>query len=140
MSDLKTQPNNANVEQFIEAIADDRRHADCLTLLPIMARITQKAPQMWGDSIVGYGRYHYQYKSGRAGDWFVTGFSPRKREMTIYIMPGFQNYSALLDQLGKHKLGQSCLYIKRLSDIDIGVLEALIATSIQDMKSMYECS
>ncbi|MGD1907992.1 MAG: DUF1801 domain-containing protein [Leptolyngbyaceae cyanobacterium] len=140
MADLKTQPNDANMDQFIQAVADDRRRADCLTLLPIMERITQKVPQMWGDSIIGFGRYHYKYRSGREGNWFVTGFSPRKREMTVYIMPGFENYGDLLAQLGQHRLGKSCLYIKRLADIDLGVLETLVSRSIMDMAALYDCS
>ena len=139
MSALKTQPNDASVEQFIQSVDDDTRRHDCLTLLAIMQRITQKEPKMWGESIVGFGRYHYKYQSGREGDWFVTGFSPRKREITVHIMSGFQNYSALLAQLGKHRLGKSCLYIKRLSDIDISILEALIAKSVTDMEAMYTC-
>ena len=140
MSDLKTQPNDINVEQFIQAVDDEQRRNDCLTLLPIVQRITQEEPTMWGDSIIGFGSYHYKYKSGRGGDWFITGFSPRKREMTVYIMPGFENYSALLEQLGKYRLGKSCFYIKKLSDVDITILEALITQSIADMESMYDCS
>ena len=139
MTGLKTQPNDANVDEFIQSVEDDQRRNDCLTLLPIMQRITQKQPIMWGDSIIGFGNYHYENRSGRGGDWFVTGFSPRKREMTVYIMPGFQNYSVLLEQLGKHRLGKSCLYIKKLSDVNITILESLIAQSVADMKSMYEC-
>lgn len=105
-----------------------------------MQSITQKEPKMWGDSIIGFGSYHYKYKSGREGDWFVTGFSPRKRETTIYTMPGFDNYSDLLETLGKHRLGKSCLYIKKLSDVDTSTLETLLTRSVADMKSMYDCS
>ncbi len=137
MTGLKTQPNDANVNEFIQSVEDEQRRSDCLTLLPIMQRITQTQPTMWGDSIIGFGSYHYENRSGRGGDWFITGFSPRKRELTVYIMPGFQNYSALLEQLGKHRLGKSCLYIKKLSDINITILESLIAQSVADMKSMY---
>ncbi|MEM9486836.1 MAG: DUF1801 domain-containing protein [Cyanobacteria bacterium P01_F01_bin.116] len=140
MSTLKTQPNDASVDQFIQSVDHEQHRHDCLALLSIMQRITQKEPQMWGDSIVGFGSYHYKYASGREGDWFVTGFSPQKRDMTVYIMPGFEKYSALLEQLGKHRLGKSCLYIKKLSDVNISVLETLITQSVADMKSMYDCS
>ena len=139
MSDLKTQPNDASVDEFIQSVDHEQRRNDALILLPIMQRITQREPKMWGDSMVGFGRYHYENKSGRDGNWFVTGFSPRKREMSVYIMPGFENYSALLDQLGKHRLGKSCLYIKKLSDLNLTVLETLIAQSVADMKSTYNC-
>ncbi|NER82486.1 MAG: DUF1801 domain-containing protein [Leptolyngbya sp. SIO1D8] len=139
MSELKTQPNDASVEAFIQSVNDEKRRNDCLILLPIMQRITQKAPKMWGSSIIGFGSYHYKNRSSREGDWFMTGFSPRKREMTVYIMPGFQDYAALLEKLGKHRLGKSCLYIKRLSDVDMPTLEDLITRSISDMESMYEC-
>ncbi|MBE9068788.1 DUF1801 domain-containing protein [Leptolyngbya cf. ectocarpi LEGE 11479] len=140
MSDLKTQPNDASVDKFIQALENEQRRNDCLTLLPIMQRVTQREPTMWGDSMIGFGRYHYRYKSGREGDWFITGFSPRKRELTVYIMPGFENYSALLEQLGKHRLGKSCLYIKKLSDVDITLLETLITQSITEMEARYDCS
>lgn len=140
MADLKTQPNDASVDQFIQSVDDEQRRNDCLILLPLIQRITQKEPKMWGDSIIGFGSYHYKYKSGREGDWFVTGFSPRKRETTIYIMPGFDKYSDLLETLGKHRLGKSCLYIKKLSDVDTSTLETLFTRSVADMKSMYDCS
>ncbi|MBT9317837.1 DUF1801 domain-containing protein [Leptothoe spongobia] len=139
MSGLKTQPNDASVDHFIQSVDNEQRRHDCLTLLPIMQRITQKEPKMWGDSMIGFGQYHYENRSGRGGDWFITGFSPRKREMTVYIMPGFDNYSALLEKLGKHRLGKSCLYIKKLSDVDVTILETLITQSIADMESMYDC-
>ena len=140
MSDLKTQQNNASVDDFIKSVESDDRRNDCLAMLSMMTRITQKVPQMWGDSIVGFGRYHYTYKSGREGDWFVTGFAPRKKELTVYIMPGFEKYSALMKKLGKYKTGKSCLYIKRLSDVDSKTLEDLIAQSISDMEKIYDCS
>lgn len=92
---------------------------------------------MWGDSIVGFGEYHYKYKSGREGDWFITGFSPRKQNLTIYIMPGFSEYADLLKKLGKHKHSVSCLYLNKLADIDFQVLEKLIAKSVVDMASLY---
>jgi hypothetical protein len=104
-----------------------------------MQRITQQEPQLWGGTMVGFGRYHYTYASGRSGTWFITGFAPRKRETTVYIMPGFEPYAALLEQLGKHRLGKSCLYIKRLSDVDMQVLEILIVQSVTDMAARYPC-
>ncbi|MGD1950156.1 MAG: DUF1801 domain-containing protein [Leptolyngbyaceae cyanobacterium] len=139
MSDLKTQPNDASVDEFIRSVDNEQRRNDALILLPMMQRITQREPKMWGDSMIGFGRYHYENKSGRGADWFLTGFSPRKREMSVYIMPGFENYSALLDQLGKHRLGKSCLYLKNLSNLNLTVLETLIAQSVADMKSTYNC-
>lgn len=140
MSDLKTQPNDASVEAFIQSVEDEQRRRDCLTLLPILQRLTQYEPKLWGDSIIGFGSYHYKYKSGRSGDWFITGFAPRKREITVYIMPGLQDYAGLLEKLGKHRLGKSCLYLKRLSDVDMTVLESLITRSVADMKQLYDCS
>lgn len=105
-----------------------------MTLLRIMKQATGAEPAMWGPSIVGYGRYHYKYASGREGDWFVAGFSPRKRDLTLYIVAGFERYEALMAKLGKHTTGKSCLYIKRLADVDLTVLEELIASSVKHMK------
>jgi hypothetical protein len=139
MADLKTQPSDASVDQFIQAVPDEQRRQDAMALLALMQRITQQEPQLWGGTMVGFGRYHYTYASGRSGTWFVTGFAPRKRETTVYIMPGFEPYAALLEQLGKHRLGKSCLYIKRLSDVDMQVLETLIAQSVTDMAAQYPC-
>ena len=106
----------------------------------MMRRITGKPPKMWGTSIVGYGKYHYKYKSGREGDWFITGFAPRKQNLTIYIMPGFTRYPDIMKKLGKYKLGVSCLYIKSLADIDEKLLSELIEKSVFDMREMYECT
>ena len=137
MAELKTKPTNKSVSAFIKSV-DDKRQADCRCILKLMRTITGKKPQMWGSSIVGFGNYHYKYKSGREGDWFVTGFSPRKQNLTIYIMPGFSSYADLLAKLGKCKTSVSCLYVKKLEDIDINVLEKLIAKSIRDMAEMYK--
>jgi hypothetical protein len=139
MADLKTQPSDASVDQFIQAVPDEQRRQDAVALLALMQRITQQEPQLWGGTMVGFGRYHYTYASGRSGTWFITGFVPRKRETTVYIMPGFEPYAALLEQLGKHRLGKSCLYIKRLADVDMQVLETLIAQSVTDMAARYPC-
>ncbi|MEX2499989.1 MAG: DUF1801 domain-containing protein [Wenzhouxiangellaceae bacterium] len=139
MTELKTQPNDASVDAFLEGVEgeDPRKAADCRALIEIMQRATGEAPRMWGKSMVGFGSYHYRYESGREGDWFLVGFSPRKREMTLYIMAGFSRYDELMKQLGKHRTGKSCLYIKRLDDIDIDVLEQLVAASVEYMRQKY---
>lgn len=139
MAELKTKENNASVSAFVKSIENDEKRKDCQTLLALMKEITGKRPKMWGDSIVGFGRYHYKYKSGREGDWFVTGFSPRKQNLTVYIMCGFDDYEGLLKKLGKYKTAVSCLYIKRLSDVDLNVLRELIAKSVEDMSEIYAC-
>ena len=104
----------------------------------MMRAATGSRARMWGTSIVGYGSYHYQYASGREGDWMLVGFSPRKQNLVVYIMPGFDRFARLLEKLGKYKTGKSCLYIKRLADIDEAVLERLISDSVADMRSRYE--
>ena len=133
MADLKTKPTGQSAEEFINSIADDKRRADCLTILELMKQVTGEEPKMWGDSIVGFGRYHYKYASGREGDWFVTGFSPRKQNLTLYIMSGFDQYDTLLNRLGKVKTGKSCLYVKQLEDIDLPTLKELVKQSAQHM-------
>jgi hypothetical protein len=125
----KTRATTASVTVFLESVGEDRRE-DCKTLLRIMKKATRAAPRMWGPSIVGFGSYRYEYDSGREGDWFLAGFSPRKQDLTIYITSGFDRHEALLARLGKHRTGKSCLYVKRLADIDLGVLEALVSASI----------
>ena len=134
MAELKTQPTNESVKDFIDGIADERRRRDCRTVMKIMKRVTKAAPKMWGSSIVGYGSYHYRYASGREGEWFTAGFSPRAQSLTLYIMSGFRQYSSLLKKLGKHTTGRSCLYIKRLDDIDLEVLEELIERSVRHVE------
>jgi hypothetical protein len=101
-----------------------------------MSDATKAEPSMWGASILGFGNYHYKYESGREGDWFLTGFSPRKRELSLYIMAGFERYNALMKKLGKHRTGKSCLYIKRLSDVDINVLSELVVASVEHMRKI----
>lgn len=137
MATLKTQPNRQSVEIFLETIEDQQQHSDALRILEIMQVISGEPPQMWGDSIIGFGSYHYRYASGREGDWFLTGFSPRKNKLSLYIMAGFSQYESLLQQLGKHKLGKSCLYIRRMTDINEDVLKKLISQSILHMKEQY---
>lgn len=134
MAELKTKANKASVSGFLNAIEDDAVRKDCKEIAKIMKEVTKSKPKMWGTSIVGYGSYHYKYASGREGDWFVTGFSPRKQTITLYIMSGFDRYSELLKKLGKHATGKSCLYIKKLSDIDQKVLRQLIKESVKVMK------
>ncbi len=134
MAELKTKKNDQSVEAFLNAVEDETKRKDCFTLVELMQEITGSDGAMWGDSIVGFGSYHYEYASGRSGDWFVSGFAPRKQNLTLYIMAGFDEYDAILERLGKHKTGKSCLYIKRLSDIDINALRELIAASVAHMQ------
>jgi Domain of unknown function (DU1801) len=135
MATLKTQRTNASVSAFVKGVADDVRRKDCQTLVRIMKRAVGTAPRMWGPSIVGFGHYHYKYASGRENDWFLAGFSPRKQDLTLYIMSGLDRHDALVARLGKYKTGKSCLYIKRLADIDVGVLEELITESVKHLKA-----
>ena len=137
MAELKTRPSGASVEAFLQGVADEARREDCRTLLALMRRVTGAEPEMWGPSIIGFGTYHYVYASGREGDWFLTGFSPRKRDLTLYIMAGFSAYDDLLARLGPHKTGKSCLYVKRLGDLDLEVLEALVVASVKHMREAY---
>ena len=135
MAELKTKENDQSVEAFLAGIEDAQKQADCRALVAIMQEATGAAPRMWGDSIVGFGHYHYKYASGREGDWFLTGFAPRKQNLTLYIMAGFDNYEALLGRLGKHTTGKSCLYVKRLADVDMPVLTELVVESVAHMKA-----
>ena len=140
MAELKTKPSNKSVAAFIKTIENDLRRKDCKQLAKLMQEITGKRAKMWRDSIVGFGKYHYKYKTGREGEIFVTGFSPRKQNLTIYIMPGFSKYQVILNKLGKHKTSVSCLYIKNLHDINYKVLKSLIDRSVKEMKKLYECA
>lgn len=138
MSDLKTKENDASVEAFLNGVEHDVRRADAFTLLEIMTPLTGEPAKMWGKSIVGFGRYHYKYKSGREGDWMLTGFSPRKASMSVYIMSGFKEEQDQLSKLGKHKHSVSCLYINKLPDIDQVILEELISRSLVKMRKWYD--
>ena len=133
----KTIPTRASAADFIKAIADPNRRRDCQTLARMMRELVGKQARMWGSSIVGYGQYHYRYDSGREGDMMLTGFSPRAQNLAIYIMPGFVGYGGLMKRLGKFKTGKSCLYVKRLDDVDQKVLRQLIERSVKDMKRKY---
>jgi hypothetical protein len=130
MAELKTKPTGASVADFIASVADDQRRKDSETMVALMQEVTGQPPEMWGDSIVGFGRYHYRYESGRTGEWMVTAFSPRKESLTLYIMSGFDELAGLMARLGKHKTGKGCLYIKRLSDVDMGVLREMLERSV----------
>ena len=136
----KTKPNDADVKAFLEASEPERRRLDGLALLDIFDRATAWQPKMWGSSIIGYGTYDYTYKTGNSGTWMATGFSPRKSALSIYIMPGYQNYSDILGRLGKHKIGKSCLYVNKLADIDEAVLIELIQTGIKDLANIWPVS
>lgn len=134
---MKTVPTDQPVAEFLSAVQPDRRREDSFELLEIMSRITGTEPVMWGPSIVGYGHYDYHYDSGHSGSFFRTGFSPRKSALSVYIMPGYQDYSAILSRLGKHKIGKSCLNINKLADIDTEVLEELIRAGLKRMEELY---
>jgi hypothetical protein len=131
MSDLKTKPTEQDVVAFLEGVEDERKRRDCFTLLELMRDATGEPAKMWGESMVGFGSYHYKYASGREGDWFLTGFSPRKQNLTLYIMAGFDQYESLMSKLGKHKTGKSCLYIKTVEDIDLETLKKLVRQSAE---------
>mgnify|MGYP001812374644 FL=1 len=131
MAENKTRATIASVTEFINSIEDRQKRADARKVAAIMRRVTGKRAKMWGSSIVGYGTYHYKYESGREGDFMITGFSPRKQALTVYILAGFRRFDTLMGKLGKYKTGKSCLYIKRLSDVDEKVLEQLIDRSVK---------
>lgn len=133
MAKLKTKRNQGSVVDFLQSVPDKRKREESFAFLELMEEITGQKPQMWGDSIIGFGNYHYKYASGREGDWFVTGFSPRKQNLTLYIMSGFDDYDVLMKKLGKFKTGKSCLYINKLEDIDVAVLKELIQKSVDQM-------
>ena len=137
MAHNKTQPTSQQITDFISGIKDERRRSDCGELLTLMSDITGQDAVMWGPSIVGFGQYHYKYDSGREGDFFLTGFSPRKQALSIYIIPGFEIAPELMEKLGKYKTGKSCLYVKSLDDVDREVLTQLIETSVAHMHQKY---
>jgi uncharacterized protein DUF1801 len=137
MAANKTQPTPVSPADFIETVEHPVRREDARTLLALMSRITGWEAKMWGPSMIGFGEYHYRYESGREGDFLRTGFSPRKTGMVVYILPGYEDYSDRLSRLGKHKLGKSCLYINKLADIDLSVLEELVRAGLDDMEKKY---
>lgn len=133
----KTKLNQASVTKFLNSIDDAKRREDSFAVLEIMQAITKQEAKMWGTAIVGFGTYHYVYASGREGDWMQVGFSPRKNALSLYIMSGFSNYSELMEKLGKYKTGKSCLYIKKLEDVDLKILKKLIRESVKYIKKTY---
>ena len=137
MAENKTKETRASVAAFLNAVDDPRKRADARRIAAMMRRATGNNAKMWGSSLVGYGKYHYKYDSGREGDFMLTGFSPRKQNLTIYIMPGFDEFPALMNKLGKYKTGKSCLYINKLEDVDEKVLEQLITRSVNVMRKRY---
>jgi len=137
MAENKTKKNNASVAAFLNSIADKRRRSDVKKIAAMMRKVTGKPARMWGSAIVGFGSYHYKYASGREGDFMLTGLSPRKQNLVVYIMPGFGEFSALMKKLGKYKTGKSCLYLNNLDDVDEAVLEKLIERSVKVMRKRY---
>ena len=134
MAEQKTKPTNQSVKEFLNKIPEPERRADCFAVAKIMEEITGEKPTMWGPSIVGFGSYRYKYASGHEGDWPMMGFSPRKKDLTLYIMMGFEKHAELMEKLGKHSTGKSCLYIKRLSDVHIPTLKKLIKIGLKDLR------
>ena len=135
MAKLKTRPGQGNVRAFIDSLDDPDRRRDCLLLVELMQSATGAEPELWGSDLVGFGRYRYRYRSGREGEWFVTGFSPRKRQLSIYVMSGFEGQDSVLARLGKHSTGKCCLYLKGLANIDCSALRELIHHSVAALRS-----
>lgn len=139
MAEIKTKQTKESVEDFVEKVADVKKREDSKTLLKIFAKATGRKPKMWGTSIIGYGVYHYKSeRSKQEGDWPLTGFSPRKQNLTIYIMPGFDKYQEIIKKIGKSKTSVGCLYINKLDDIDLDLLEKLIKLSVIEMEKTHE--
>lgn len=135
MGELKTKVNDASVEDFINQVPDEQKKQDSFVLLELHKKITGETPKMWGTSMIGFGQYHYRSeRSSQEGDWPLSAFSPRKQNLTLYFMPGFDAYTKQLQKLGKHKVSKGCLYLNRLSDVDMSVLEELITLSYKDAK------
>ena len=137
-AELKTKPNAVDPRAFVSSVEHSQRRHDGLLLLELFDRVTALRPQMWGNSIIGYGRYAYTYESGHSGEFFLTGFSPRKTALTIYVMPGYRDLSEQLNRLGKHKTGKSCLYITKLVDIDMDVLGEIVRNGLDYMRANYK--
>jgi hypothetical protein len=135
VAEAKTRPTKQSVTEFLNQVPDAQRREDCFAIAKLMEEITGSKPQMWGPSIVGFGTYHYKYASGREGDWPLTGFSPRKQDLTLYLPMGFQKHAGLMGELGKHRAAKSCLYVKRLSDIHVPTLKKLIKASVKELKA-----
>ena len=138
MTQLKTRPTTRSVKQFVDSVTNERRREDCRAVMKLMTELTGKRPKLWGSSLIGYGSYTYVNTTKKPAQWPLVAVSPRKQDLTVYIMPGFSDYGPLLEKLGKHRTGKSCLYIKRLEDIHLPTLKQLIKRSIADMKRRYE--
>ena len=138
MADNKTGTTDVRPEEFLASVEHPVRRADAEVLMGMMERVTGTEPVMWGPSIIGFGRYRYEYESGRTGESMITGFSPRKANLVLYIMPGYGDFAGLLDQLGKHKVGKSCLYVNKLADVDLEVLERIVADGVATMRRTHE--
>jgi hypothetical protein len=137
MAENKTKATDSSVDSYIDAIDDEIRRKDCHTLAKLIAKVTKEKPRMWGSSIVGFGSYHYKYDSGREGDSCLIGFSARKGDISVYLTANFPGHDELLSKLGKHKMGKACLYIRKLEDVDLKVLEKLVVGSFADRKRRY---
>ena len=140
MVELKTKPGSKTVEAFLDGIADDARRKDCYTLVDMMKRVTGDKPTIWGTGSVGFGNYHYRYASGHEGDCFLVGFAPRKSALTLYITAGVERFPKVVEKLGKHTAGKGCLYIKKLDDVNLSVLEDLLKKSVDHTKATYKSS
>lgn len=134
MSELKTKPNDASVEEFLSSVENEKRRKDAFDVLKLFKEVTGEEPRMWGNSIIGFGSFRLKYASGREMDWMLTGFSPRKQNLALYIMTGFSHYEDMLQKLGKYKTGKSCLYIKKLEDVDKEVLAEIIRASVEFLR------
>jgi hypothetical protein len=137
MAERKTSLNDQDPIQYLNRIANEEKRNDSFDIMELMQTATGEEPKMWGDSIIGFGSYHYKYASGREGEWFLVGFSPRKQKFTLYIMSGFENYEMLLGKLGKYKRAKSCLYIKKLADVDIEILREIVRQSAIHMRDTH---
>lgn len=135
MAELKTKLNDGSVLDFLNNVSDTKKREDCFHILELMKKITKAEPKMWGESIIGFGSRRFKYTSGRELDWFLTGFSPRKQNLTLYIMSGFDEYNELLEKLGKYKISKACLYVKKIEDIDLKVLEKIVSLSVKFIKA-----
>lgn len=140
MSELKTRPTRASVIKYLKSVENEKRRADCQVVVKMMRELTGETPRLWGDSLIGFGSYHYKYTSGQEGDWPLTAVSPRKQNLVVYIMPGFERWPGLMKRLGKYRTGRSCLYINKLEDIHLPTLRRLIDYSVRRMRKVYGAS
>jgi hypothetical protein len=137
MAEPKTKPTEQSVDHFLEKVPDEKVRQDCNALVKLMKKVTGSAPKMWGPGIIGFDKYHYKYDSGHEGDICLTGFSPRKDKLSLYVLAGAPGQTELLNKLGKHKAGKGCLYIRKLEDVDLGILESLVSQGVAHLKKKY---